>query len=357
MTVEPLAPELSSPKAAVGPARRDEWSAIAAADPAALPEQTPEWIDAICDGTSFVDVSRRYDLADGRTFVLPLVRRRGTPRAAAQLWSFPNAWGIGGPVGAGLDRSAVDLIVDDLAALGVARVSVRVDPVADGHWRHLATDDRVLVVPRTAHVADLHGDADTHLAALSKQTRFNIRKAGRRGVRVEVGAGGALLADHYELFLRSVERWAGSQHEPLVLARWRAARRDPLAKLERIGRHLGDRFRVVVGYVDDRPAASAIVLLGATTRYTRGAIDTELTRGTCANDAVHWRAVELAYEHGARRYNMGETGSATGLARFKERFGAVAVPYGEYRLESLPITGADRAMRGVVKRIVGFQDR
>ena len=53
---------------------------------------------------------------------------------------------------------------------------------------------------------------------------------------------------------------------------------------------------------------------------------------------------------------MGESGAAEGLARFKERFGAVAVPYGEYRLERLPITGADRALRRVVKRIVGFRD-
>lgn len=337
-------------------ADRAAWAEIAAADPSALPEQSPEWTDAICDASAYADVSRMYRFADGRRFVLPLVARRGMPRAARQLWSFPNAWGIGGPVGEDLDRDVVDHIVDDLAALGAARVSIRVDPLDDPHWQHLATDGRALVLPRTAHVAELHADAESHLAALSKQTRFNIRKAARRGVRVEVGTGGALLDDHYQLFLASVDRWAGRQNEPLALARWRAARRDPLDKLERIGVHLCDRFRVVVGYVNDRPAASAVILLGPTTRYTRGAIDAGLVRGTNASEAVHWRALELAYEHGASRYNMGETGSAEGLARFKERFGAVAVPYAEYRLERVPITGVDRAARRLVKKVVGFTD-
>ncbi len=337
-------------------AAREAWAAVVGSDPAALPEQTPEWVDAICDGSRFTDVSRSYLFADGRRFVLPLVTRRGTPRAAAQLWSFPNAWGIGGPVGAGLDRNVVDHIINDLRGLGAARVSIRVDPLDDHHWRHLAADGGVLVIPRTTHVAELRDGPEAHLASLSKQTRFNIRKAGRRGVRIEVGGGGALLDDHYRLFLSSVDRWAGRQHEPLALARWRAARRDPLVKLRNIGAHLGDRFRVIVGYVDDRPAASAIILLGDTTRYTRGAIDAELIRGTNANDAVHWRALELAYEHGARRYNMGETGSAAGLARFKERFGAAAVHSGEYRLERLPLTNTDQAARRLVKRVVGFKD-
>ncbi|MCP3854260.1 MAG: GNAT family N-acetyltransferase [Actinomycetia bacterium] len=344
------------PAPEVTPAGRDEWAAIAASDPKALPEQTPQWTEAICDKSAYVDLSRCYRFADGRRFVLPLVARRRTPRAGAQLWSFPNAWGIGGPVGRGLDRHVVDHITADLRGMGAARVSIRIDPTDDAHWRHLADDGATVVVERTAHIAELGDGAATHLAGLSRQTRFNIRKAQRRGVRVETSTGGALLEDHYKLFLGSVDRWAGHQHEPLVMARWRAARRDPLSKLRRIGEHLGGRFCVIVGYVGDRPAASAIVLLGATTRYTRGAIDPEIVRGTNANDAVHWRALEIAYEHGARRYNMGESGSADGLARFKERFGAVAVPHGEYRFERFPITALDRAARGLVKRTVGFKD-
>lgn len=353
----PRADAEATPAPEVDRVETAEWREVVAGDPVALPEQTPEWTAAICDQTASVDVSRVYRFADGRRFVLPLVTRRGVPRPLAQLWSFPGAWGIGGPVGADLDRAVVDHIVDDLVHLGAARISIRVDPLADAHWRHLPGERQMIAVPRTAHVAELHGDAETHLAGLSRQTRYNIRKAERRGVSVEVGVGGRLLDDHYRLFMRSVERWAGQQHEPLALARLRATRRDPLAKLETMARHLGDRFVTVVAAVDGEPAASAIVLLGGTTRYTRGAIDVDLVKGTNANDAVHWRALTLAYEHGALRYNMGESGSAEGLARFKERFGATAVPYGEYRMERLPLTRVDRTARDVVKKLIGFRDR
>jgi len=344
------------PAPIVNRADRGVWAAVVDSDPAALPEQTPEWVDAICDGSRYTDVSRSYLFADGRRFVLPLVTRRGMPRAAEQLWSFPNAWGIGGPVGTGLDRHVVDHIAADLRGLGAARVSIRIDPRDDIHWRHIAESRDALVLPRTAHVAELLESPEAHLASISSRTRYNLRKAERKGVRLETGFGGELLDDHYGLFLSSVERWAGRQHEPLAMARWRAARRDPLAKLRSMSEHLGDRFVVVVAFIDGRPAASAIMLLGPTTRYTRSAIDVELSRGTCASDAVQWRALELAYQHGARWYNMGESGSSAGLAEYKERFGAVAVPYGEYRFERIPITRVDRAARGLVKRVVGFKD-
>ncbi len=114
---------------------------------------------------------------------------------------------------------------------------------------------------------------------------------------------------------------------------------------------------MIVGDVSGVPAASAIVLLGPTVRYTRGATDVAVAASSGVNDAVHWRAIELAIEYGASRYNMGESGSSVGLATFKERFGAVAVTSGEYRIEHLPLTAADRAVRGAVKKLIGFEDR
>jgi hypothetical protein len=53
---------------------------------------------------------------------------------------------------------------------------------------------------------------------------------------------------------------------------------------------------------------------------------------------------------------MGESGTSAALAHFKSRFGAVEVPYADYRLEKLPITRWDQQMRGVVKRLIGFLD-
>jgi hypothetical protein len=340
----------------VSAANRTEWAAVAAGDPDAVAEQTPEWVDAICEGFGYTDRSRMYQFDDGRRFVLPLVARRGVPGRLASLSSFPNAWGVGGPVGAELDAAAVDHIVADLRTLGVARVSIRVEATRDAAWRHLVDDPGIIVIPRNTHVADLTPGVDAYFGTLNKTTRRGIRRTQRDEADIRVGVGGELVEHHYELYLRSLERWAGRQHEPVWMARARGMRRDPIEKLRAMGRNLGDRFCVVAGFVDGQPAASVIILLGPTVRDTRGAVDPELAGRTGINDGVQWRALELAMEYGASRYNMGESGSSAGISAFKERFGAVPVTSGEYRIERLPLTAADRAARAAVKKLIRFQD-
>ena len=50
---------------------QEVWRAVLADDPRALPEHTPEWVDAVC-AASFRDATRLYEFGDGRRFVLPL---------------------------------------------------------------------------------------------------------------------------------------------------------------------------------------------------------------------------------------------------------------------------------------------
>jgi hypothetical protein len=185
-----------------------------------------------------------------------------------------------------------------------------------------------------------------------------IRRALRPGcgVEVRVGNGGELLDEHYQLFLRSAHRWSQRQHEPLALTLLRAKRRDPIGKLRVIARHLGSRFVVVVGTCDGQLAASAIVLLGPVSRYTRGAVDIDVAEKTGVNPLVQWTALRVAADHGSSRYNMGESGWSEGLSRAKEQFGARPVEYDEYRFERLPFTAVDNAARSLVKRAIGFKD-
>jgi hypothetical protein len=88
-------------------APRDRWRAVLAADPLALPEHTPEWVDAVCAVAPFTDATRLYEFADGRQFVLPLVRRSGPSGVGGWLWSLPRSWGSGGLIGPDLDVDVV----------------------------------------------------------------------------------------------------------------------------------------------------------------------------------------------------------------------------------------------------------
>ncbi len=160
----------------------------------------------------------------------------------------------------------------------------------------------------------------------------------------------------HRLLQASTQRWAAQQNEPLQLARFRAGRRDPQQKFERLAASLGDAMRVWVAWKDGEPAASTIVLSGANASYTRGAMDKELAGPTHANELLHWLAIEDAIGAGCRTYHLGESGWSSGLSRFKEKLGGRPVTYSEYRFERLPLTRADRVVRSLVKRALHFKD-
>jgi len=330
----------------------DDWTSALSASTPALPEQSSAWVAAMCRSRLVDDVSRAYRFDDGRTVVLPLVRRGIGP--VASWWSPLPAWGVGGPVG-DVDGTVVDAIVDDLRRQRVARIGVRIDEWQEPLWTSATRPDE-RPVERCVHVIEMQPTLDEQFALLSKTTRRNIRRALDGPAEIRVDRTGGLLDDHYELYLRSVERWADQQREPVRLALARARRRDPLTKLRAMQDALGDRCVTLTAFIDGRPAASIILLLGATARDTRGAMDIDIEGASAANAAIQWRAICQAYDFGSRRYHMGETGRSSGLATFKEKFGATPRSHHEFRFERLPLTRAGVGARTLVKRIIGFED-
>jgi len=335
------------------PAPRDVWREVLAADPDALATQSPEWVDALC-ASGYEDASRLYELPRGPRLVLPLVRRAGPwPQALAPRASMPAAWGTGG-VAASERPTAADLaaVADDLCADRAMLTGVRPNPLHAELWEH-ALAGRAAVLPRLAHVLDLEGGRD---ALWRGGFRRKVRKAERAGLDVEVDATGRLVGVFYELYEISVKRWADQQHEPLTLARWRAHRRDPLEKFERMAAALGPAMRVWVAWKDGAPLSSMIVLQGANAQRTRSAMNKELSAPTNAGHLLEWLAIQDAAAAGCRYYHLGESGESRSLARYKEDFGARPVRYAEYRIERLPLTQADRLARSAVKRGLRFKD-
>lgn len=335
----------------VSPAPRAAWAELAAADPQLLVTQTPAWTDCVCSVTGARDVSRLYDFGGGRRLLLPLVRRR-----AGRSASFPNAWGFGGLVGPEPDALEIRAVLCDLRAHPGLGARVRPNPLQHEAWA-AARPSGVLALERRAHAIDLSAGFDeVWQHGFSSRARNHVRRAERAGVRVESDAGGRLVPVLYELFMRSVERWAAKQHEPRALALFRARRRDPQEKLTAMVERLDGAARVWVAYVEDRPAAAILVLQGANAHYTRGAMDVELAGPARANYLLHRLAIEDACRAGCATYQMGETGTSRSLAQFKESLGARPYDYAEYVAERLPITAADRALRGAAKRVLRFRD-
>lgn len=342
--------------AVMSPAPRGRWHEILAASDSALPEHAPGWTDALCASGRYRDVSRLYRFADGGEMLLPLVRRRGAAGAGGWAQSFPAAWGIGGPVDSGVTAAAAHAVLQDLRRLGHQRIGIRPNPLDGAVWQAAADAQNILTIPRRAHVLDLSAGVDAVWAGMSQSARRNVRLARRGGVRTEVGRGGRLLDEYYRLFLSSVDRWAANQHEPRALARARARRRDPVGKLRAMGRHLGDDFAVILSYLDHTPVAGVIVLYGRTAHGTRAAMDRQRIGRTHASELAYWTAIELACAAGCPVFHMGESGRSANLARAKEKFGARPYDYPELRIERLPWTRTDTALRTGVKRVIGFHD-
>lgn len=346
--------EVTSIVSVATPAPRQIWQDLMERDPDALPYQSPAWTDAACAAGRFVDISRLYETADGRQFVLPLLAPCGVANFLGVAASMPPAWGIGGLVGSSPPSvEVVGAVLDDLRGAGFLSVRIRPNPLHAAVWRASLPG---LAVPRRAHVLDLEGGFKTVWEKrFTSRLRGSIRKA-EHNVEVEFDATGRLVPQFYALLQKSFRRWARMQHEPEALALWRARRRDPYSKFEVIAARMGAACQIGLASLGGSPVASIIVLRGRNANYIRGAMDADLIGNSGANDLLHKLAIEDAARSGHRYYHMGETAQSASLSQFKEKFGAIAYDYAEYRLERIPLTQIDHAARTAVKRLLGFRD-
>lgn len=336
---------------------RAVWRELLAADALSLPSHTPRWMRAM-EAWGFTDASRLYLGADGQRAVVPLVRRRRAPGPLARVASMPAGWGFGGAVTDSADD--VDFlagVVADLRRHPGIQVHLRPNPLRADAW-DAAVGAAGVRIPGRAHVLDLRGGFDHWwTSTVSKNLRRKVRRAERDGVEVRCGTGGDLLDEFRGLFELSIRRFAMRLHEPVPLAQLRARLRDPAGKYRVLAAHLGDAFRVYIGYHRGRPVVGDIVLLDRNAHNTRGAMDKEradAVRG--AGLLVQARAIRDACAAGAAVYNMGETGTSSTHAAFKEHLGATPYDYHQYRFERVPLTMADRALREVVRGALGVRE-
>jgi hypothetical protein len=339
------------------PAPPERWQLAYAADPEAIPYQSPKWTQALCADGLYGDASRCYETDDGRTLVLPLVRRRSLPDRLATAGSLPMAMGglvADGPVSAEDMRA----MLDDLAALPFAALRIRPNPRVGAMWSEVVPRG-TLRVPRRAHVVPVSRPVEEiRSRLLSNSIRKAVDRAGRNGLEVVWDTTGSKMGVFAELYDRSIERWARRQHEPLRLSRWRMERAGRVPTLAAIARCAAGLWRVGVVEIGGRPAAAAIILIepGGNANGFRMAMDADLVGHSGAGYLVQVAALEEASRAGCRFFHLGESGQAEGLSEHKKRMGGIPISYEELVFERLPVARADRLMRSAVKRAVGFRD-
>lgn len=335
----------------------NSWSDFYQNDPDALVTQSPNWAQSLIELENGEDASKVYEFAGGRSYMLPLIKKRNPLAIGRSYGSMPHSWGVGGLLG--IDRPTpheMKLIWDDLSQLPAALLRLRPNPFHNQLWLD-SVPEHAIKLQRRSHILNLEGGFDFIWEKKFKSvTRRNVRKAEKSGLTVECSTSAENIEAFYELFKLSIKRWANFQNEPHFLANFRANRRDPIEKFQTIARNLGNQCRLLVARKDGRPAAAIMVLMGNNANYTRGVMDRDLAAPTRANDLLHRIAVESACQTGCRYYHMGETGNLESLAKFKSRFGAEEVRYNEFYLDNWRLYQAKESLKSVVKKVIRFKD-
>jgi hypothetical protein len=354
-----LAPTRSRTFEVVSPAPRAAWRTLLEQQGPTPIESTRDWMDCIEATGRHVDASRLYRFGDGRAVLVPLA----TPRYGGRLapaGSLPFDWGFGGIVtgGAHLDNHEIGAVLADLAALPTVRLRLALLPDTPAAWASASAEHFPVSHQRTVHILDLADGIDAIRRGYAANRRKSLRRAERRGIEIEVDRTGRRLGVFFELFDKSIERWAAEQHEPLALCRYRNHRANSRAKLATVARVLGDRCSVWTAWVDGRPAAASIVLRNS--RYItawKSAADIREFGSTGAVDLLKTAVIADACATGAVAFDLGESRPGSNLAQFKASYGAREHLVHVVERERLPLRRVEEAARSAVRRTVGFSDR
>ncbi|MFC1638722.1 lipid II:glycine glycyltransferase FemX [Patescibacteria group bacterium] len=199
--------------------------------------------------------------------------------------------------------------------------------VDEGRLKRIGFVRTTPVSPDHTLVVDLTPDESVLLKNMKQKTRYNIRLAGRRGVKVREADYGNAHRLHED-----IEAFVLLLNETTERDRFSAHPDDHYRKMVQDLAPRENRtmcVRLLLAEVDGEPAAAALLAeFGDTVTYLHGASSYE-RRSAMAPFALHWEAMRRAKERGLIRYDFwgvapegaDESHPWHGITRFKLGFG------------------------------------
>ncbi|MFP4567043.1 MAG: lipid II:glycine glycyltransferase FemX [Spirochaetaceae bacterium] len=181
------------------------------------------------------------------------------------------------------------------------------------------------IQPPSTVIVDLRQDEDAILAAMKSKTRYNVRLAGKRGVRIREGtvhAPGTGPGDDLDLWYGLYRETAERDRIAIHSAAYYRALFDTAAESSAV-----DLSLLVAEHEGEQLAGIIVIRFGGTTTYLYGASSNH-KRNLMAPYALQWEAMRRARAEGARCYDLFGVPPADdpehpmhGLYRFKTGFG------------------------------------
>jgi FemAB-related protein (PEP-CTERM system-associated) len=281
------------------------WDRFVLAAEGSHPAQLSAWL-AFTERT--YGVRRRAWLAEDEGIVrgvLPLFekRRRGRPGV---LFSPP-----GGLLAADAEAAGALLVA---ATDALARERAEYVELRDQHarWPDLATSTE-----HCTHVLPLAADADAQWQAFDAKLRNQIRKAQRASFTVHWGP------KHVGAFCKVMLENMRDLGTPMRGERWF---RDALDAL-------GERAALLVIARAGEPVGAMFLALHRNSAMDLWASSLRRHFEHCPNQMLYWEAIREAIRRGLDAFDFGRSQWNTGTYRFKQQWGARAVPlYYQYLL-------------------------
>ncbi|MGH3217604.1 MAG: GNAT family N-acetyltransferase [Streptosporangiaceae bacterium] len=213
-------------------------------------------------------------------------------------------------------------VVTDVVQRNRFGFEIHLSHVCDPVWLGEARQFRVIKEP--FYVLDLAGGfEEVWREKFRSSVRTSVRKAERSALDVEIDRSGRLLEVFYDIYVKSIERWSVTMHEPLWFAKWHVMRATPLSMLVTVAKHFGENCTTWLLRSKGDPVAAIIVLRTGSRVYGwRAAMDKPLAAPLHAMEYLQWLVIEAACRDGCRFYDLGVANPESGLANFKKKFGA-----------------------------------
>lgn len=161
-------------------------------------------------------------------------------------------------------------------------------------------------------VLDLPQNSATLLGGLKSKLRSQVNKPLRDGLTAKLGSLD-LINDFYQVFSRNM-RDLGS---PVHSLKW----------IRTIITAYGERARVGVVYTPEgNPAAAGIILLHSRLVSIPWASSLKMFNSSNPNMLLYWTFLAFAADNGFRQFDFGRSTLGEGTYRFKEQWGATAIP-------------------------------
>ncbi len=164
------------------------------------------------------------------------------------------------------------------------------------------------------HVLGLSGDDAALLQGMRPKLRGCLRKADQLGFEFDIRHGEAALADFHRWFLQGSRAWQRPAEALLPEGFFTALADQRLADVW-VVRHQG------------REVGMALFLVGNREVQYQASGTQRIESSVSATEAVLWAAIRHYRGRGLATMNFGASEGLDSVARFKEKFGAVALPY------------------------------